>query len=187
MKKLLNEFNNLIYKCNISDKKNVMKTFNDICKIVENKKYGIEINIINNHINKILKLIEKKNNIICDKCNNDNKCNECIIINENLVFINFIEYKNKLLIKDIINLNSYNDLITNIMKNYSKKYNDIPKDKFVKLSIDKLLLENVNEFNGNWDIIICNSNGIPKKIEILDPFKINKIYEYINKYSNKCN
>ena len=175
MKKMIQQFNDIIFKCDINDKKNVIKSFMSMNKIIENEKNKIEINNINSHINNVLEIM---NNNICNNCNN---CNNCIKKNDNIVFINFIEYKNKLLIKDIINLDSYKILINNIVIKYNNKYNNNIKDTIVKNALDKLLLEKVNEFNGNWDIIICNSNGYPKKIELIDPLKLNKIYDYINK------
>ena len=175
MKKIIQQFNDIIYKCEINDKKNVIKSFMNMNKIIENEKNKIEINNINSHIKNVLEII---NNNVCNNCNN---CNNCIKKNDYIVFINFIEYKNKLLIKDIINLDSYKHLINNIVIKYNNKYNNNIKDIIVKNALDKLLLEKVNEFNGNWDIIICNSNGYPKKIELLDPLKLNKIYDYINK------
>ncbi len=174
MKKIIKDFNEEIYKCDVNDKKNVIKIFMNLCKIVEEKKYNIEINNINNHIKKILSLINKK------YCNIYDNCSNCLLIEDNLAFINFIEYKNKLLIKEITNLDTYNELIKNILNNYKNKYNKITNDINVKNAINKLLLEKKNDFNGNWDIIICGSNGFPKKIELIDPIKINKIYEYIN-------
>jgi hypothetical protein len=177
MKKLINEFNDIIYKCDILDKKNVFKTFIYMTKIVEDKKFNIEVNNINNHIKKMIKLNDKNKN-----CENKN-CNECILINENKIFINFIEYKNKLLIKELDKLETYNNTINLLLNNYNNKFNKKTNDKNIKLAIEKLLLENINEFNGNWDIIKCNSNGIPKKIEILNPLKIDKLYCYINEYN----
>ena len=179
MKKLIQKFNDLIYKCDINDKKCVIKSFMSMIKLIEINKNKIEINNINNHIKNVINII---NNNVCNNCN---ICNNCIKKNENLVFINFIEYKNKLLIKDIIYLDSYNELITNIFNKYINKYNNKINENYIKHALDKLLLDNVTTFNGNWDIIICNSNGFPKKIEILDPNKLDKIYEYVNKsYKN---
>ena len=74
MKKIIKEFNNHINKCNLLDKMIVLKTFNILSKIVEKKKYNIEVNNINDHINKILKLINKKKE--CE----DKKCAECLLI-----------------------------------------------------------------------------------------------------------
>jgi hypothetical protein len=178
MKKLLQNFNDIIYTCDIQDKKNVIKTFMNMLKLIENKKYNVEINNVNNHIKNIMDIIKD------NTCNSCNTCNNCIKKNNNLIFINFIEYKNKLLIKDIVNLDSYNNLINNILNKYNNKFEIKTSDNIVKNALDKLLLDNIYSFNGNWDIIICNSNGYPKKIELLDPIKLNKMYEYIQKLSN---
>ena len=179
MNNILKEFNLLIKNININDKKTVIKTFNNMCKLVEEKKYNIEINNINNHIEKILIIIKNNN------CNLCNICKNCKLINNNLDFINFIEYKNKLLINDAINLPCFNDFINNIIENYNKKYNKIIKGNNVKLALNKLLMENINKFYGNWDIIICNNSCLVKSIELIDPIKLNNIFNYINEQNIK--
>lgn len=172
MKKIINKFTELIKKCDLKDIESIFKCHLSMCKIIEEDK-TIEINTINKNIETINKLIKT------NTCNNCDKCNNCEKIKIFKPFIAFIEYKNKIIIKSISYVDSYKTLTDTIKKNYKTKFNIDISDDIVKNGINYLLLKNIKEFNGNWNIIQCNSKGIPKKIDIIDPEDLSYIYDYI--------
>lgn len=173
IKKLFNEFNTLIKKCNYENKTSVIKCHNSMNKIINNKKYNIEINVIN-------KFLEKVENLqLLNNCKDCKKCKNCKIIDDYSSLIKFIEYKNKIIIKEIYKLPQFNKLVEDIKDNIKKKHDKNINNNIIKDEITKLLLLSSKQFNGNWNIINCNTNGIPKNIEIIDPKDINFIYNNI--------
>ena len=174
MNTLLNKINVLIDKYDITNENNILLCYNHILDIIKNDK--IEINEINNLIKKIIKNTNKN----CKKCDND-KCKECIQIKNNNKFINFIEIKNKYIIKLTTKLNSYNKLIEKIKLNIENKFNKKINTNIIKDSFNTFLSDKIHEINGNWNIIKCNLKGYPIKIEILNHLDYLKINDYILK------
>lgn len=143
-------YESYIDKCDTNSLKNIFSIHNKINKYI-NENDEIEINIINNYLEK-------------HKDSNDKKIKK---------IITFIELKNKYMIIEAKKLDSWNKTINDI----STRFNcDI--DKVDKI-FTKILLQSKNKFNGNWDVILTDKNGKPNKIELIDPNYINLIYENI--------
>jgi hypothetical protein len=158
--KFLELYESYIDECDTTNLSNIFSIHNKINKYI-NENNEIEINIINNYLDK-------------------NKNSEEKSIKK---MITFIELKNKHMINEAKKLDSWNEVIENLYNKYKIINNIEIEDKNIYNKIEKylikLLLMYKNKFNGSWDIIITDKNGKPKKIELLDPNYINYIYENI--------
>jgi len=155
----LNLFESYINKCNVYDTKDIFSIHNNINNYVNNNS-NLEVNMINNYIEKYKK--------------NDNEQIKKIKI--------FLELKNNNLIKEAKKLDSWNKTIDNLCEKYNninKGYKDDNLKKNMEKSFKKLLLESKYKFNGNWDIILLNKQGLPSKIELIDPKYIDIIFSNI--------
>ncbi len=152
---------NNIDKCDTTNLSNIYFIHNNLNKYI-NENNDLEINMINNYIEKNINNKDKKIKKI----------------------ITFIELKNKCLINDAKKLDSWNKTINDLCVKYRSIYNNITTDilddklydKIDKIFV-KILLQSKYKFNGNWDVIITNKKGIPIKIELIDPNYINLIFE----------
>ena len=178
MKNIFDKINSLISISNIGDFNDInliIKCHKNIIDFINDKKYNIEINLVNQYITKLL--MAKKCNCI------DKQCKLCKKYATYSSIINFIVYRNKLIINYALDKLDNNKLFNKIKKNCNY---DIDDD-IIKKSIKKLLNEFIYEINGNWDTIICNSKGITKKINIINPLYLDRIDINIKKFMLKNN
>jgi len=145
-----------IDKCDINNLKNIFNIHNDINKYI-NENNDIEVNMINNYLEKNIK-------------NNDKKVQK---------LITFIELKNKYMINEAKKLESWDKTINDLCIKYKSINNYDSNDLYnnIEKIFIKLLLQSKYKFNGNWDVILTNKKGYPIKIELIDPNYINLIFE----------
>jgi len=160
LKDFLDICESYIDNCDTNNLKNIFLIQNKINKYINNNN-DIEVNIINNYLEKNI--------------NNDDKKIQKILL--------FIQLKNKHMINEGKKLESWSKTINDLCDKYNSINNniiDIEGDniynKIEKIFI-KLLLQSKYKLNGNWDVILTDKYGKPKKIEIIDPNYINLIFE----------
>lgn len=153
------------------DKNSINKCYNNILTII--KESNIELNVYNQ------KLKAFNDKVIENKCNLCNECKICINSKLLLPIINFIEYRNKLIIKEANSHEDFKAIINKIRTIIKQDDINIVSDEKIKRNINKFFMNRVNDIQGNWDIIDILVNGKIKSIQIMDPKVFEKIISSI--------
>jgi hypothetical protein len=162
--KFLELYESYIDKCDIDNLNSIILIHNKINKYINENK-DIEINIINNYLEKNI--------------DNDDKRIKKIIT--------FIELKNKNMIIEAKKLDSWKKTINELCIKYNTLDNNNNNNNidelynYIDKIFTKLLLQSKYKFNGNWDVILTNKKGYPTKIELINPNYINIIFENLKK------